>query len=226
MECYHCHKDVPIGAKYCSNCGKKLTHRECPKGRGIKIYNIIMAVCYFVALLTCFICNIAVENNLSWFYIVFFSLMLSFFITNLPFLIKQYRIAVPTMSAIASLYLLLLVSNKYMGGNWFFSIALPITSFSVLMALFILLIVTKLKWNWVIKSGLIALILAAMIIIINPMCNHLVMGENFNLYPYFDLNHWPTEILGNKIAAWSLVIGAVICFGVGSVFALRTRRTK
>lgn len=125
MECYHCHREVPAGANYCLHCGKKLTRSDRAKGSGIKIYNLILSACYFVTLLSCFICNLAIEHGLSWFYIVFFSILISFSITNLPFILPRYRIALPAISAITFLYFLLWVINRYAGGDWFFRLRFP-----------------------------------------------------------------------------------------------------
>ena len=52
-------------------------------------WQLFWLISYGVALLTCFICNLAVNKTLSWFWIVFSALLLSFTFTNLPKFIKN-----------------------------------------------------------------------------------------------------------------------------------------
>lgn len=46
-------------------------------------------IAYSIALIPCFICNLVLEKNLTWFWIVAASLLLAFSFTNLPKLIKN-----------------------------------------------------------------------------------------------------------------------------------------
>ena len=57
-----------------------------------KSWNLTFYILYGIALLTCFICNLAVNGTLSWFWIVFSALILAFTITNLPKFIKKLRL--------------------------------------------------------------------------------------------------------------------------------------
>ena len=54
-------------------------------------WSLFFYIAYGVALLPCFICNLAIDKTLSWFWIVLCSLILSFTFTNLPKLIKHYN---------------------------------------------------------------------------------------------------------------------------------------
>ena len=77
-------------------------------------------VSYLVALLVCFICNIAVNKTLSWFWIVLAALILAFSFTNLPGRIKRHRLIFIPLSMYASLCILLAVCAIYTRGDWFF----------------------------------------------------------------------------------------------------------
>ena len=50
-------------------------------------WSLFFYIAYVVALIPCFICNLAIEKTLSWFWIVLSALILAFTFTNLPQLI-------------------------------------------------------------------------------------------------------------------------------------------
>ena len=82
-------------------------------------WSLFFYISYGVALLTCFICNLAVEHTLSWFWIVASALLLAFTCTNLPGLIKKNRLLFVPLSMYTALALLLGVCCLYTAGNWF-----------------------------------------------------------------------------------------------------------
>ena len=73
---------------------------------------------YAVALLTCFICNLAVGRRLDWFFIVLTSLLLAFSLTSLPVFLKRERAVISLSAATGSLLLLILTCGLYTGGDW------------------------------------------------------------------------------------------------------------
>ena len=73
---------------------------------------------YVIAIVVCFICDLAVFGRLDWFWIVLFSISLAFCITNLPFLVRKNRGPVCMAAATGSLLLLLLACWGYAGGWW------------------------------------------------------------------------------------------------------------
>ena len=77
-----------------------------------------LLVGYAVALLACFICNLAIFHTLSWFWIVLFAIALAFSLTNLPLMLRQNRVPVCLGAASGSLLLLLLACWAYAGGWW------------------------------------------------------------------------------------------------------------
>lgn len=80
---------------------------------------------YGIALLTCFICNIAVQHTLSWFFIVLASELVAASLTLLPILVKEKRGPVTLLAFTASLLLLFMTCCIYTGGDWFFIAAVP-----------------------------------------------------------------------------------------------------
>jgi len=82
-------------------------------------WSLFFYISYAIAILVCFICNLAVDGKLSWFWIVFSSLLLSFSFTNLPKLIKKHKLLLLPILIYGALMLLLGVCAIYTKGNWF-----------------------------------------------------------------------------------------------------------
>ena len=107
---------------------------QAKKWRAVSLsWNLFFYISYSVAILTCFICNLAVNKTLSWFWIVLSALILSFTFTNLPQFIKKLRLILIPLSMYLALCLLLGVCAIYTNGDWFF-----ISSLSVLFGLVII----------------------------------------------------------------------------------------
>ena len=101
-----------------------------------KTFRITCLVSYAIALVTCFICDLAIFHALDWFWIVLTSLALAFCFTNLPAYVQKERIAVCLGAATACLMLLLLSCWFYVGGKW------------VLAGLAITAVSLALPWGW------------------------------------------------------------------------------
>lgn len=79
-----------------------------------------------VPLIVCLICNLAIGHGLDWFFIVFAALLVFASFTVVP-MVVQHRKALWTLGCFTlTLLLLLLVTNIYSGGSWFFLAAIPI----------------------------------------------------------------------------------------------------
>lgn len=77
-------------------------------------------ICYFVAILTCFIVNIAVNHTLSWFFIVLTSIVCSYtFCPTITWLFTKYKKLVFLGSTFASMSLLFLTCSLYTSNYWF-----------------------------------------------------------------------------------------------------------
>ncbi len=74
---------------------------------------------YIIALAVCFICNISISHNLSWFFIVLTALMTLASLTLLPLLIEKKRGLITLIAFTISLILLLLTCSIYTSGTWF-----------------------------------------------------------------------------------------------------------
>ena len=97
-------------------------------------WSLFFYIAYGVALVPCFICNLAINKTLSWFWIVVSALILAFTFTNLPKHIKKYKLILIPLSQYLALCLLLGVCCIYTKGDWFI---IPVLS--VLLGLVIIL---------------------------------------------------------------------------------------
>lgn len=86
---------------------------------------LITAGILTVPLIVCLICNLASGHGLSWFYIVFTSLMTAASITVVPMLSAEYRFSKTVGAFAISLTALLLSCCLFTGGNWFWVAAVP-----------------------------------------------------------------------------------------------------
>lgn len=94
------------------------------------------AACYLIAVVVCFICDLAIFHRLDWFWIVLTSCALAACFTELPFRVRRNRLAVCLGAASGCLILLLLACWWYAGGWWIVG-GLAITAVSL-----------ALPWGW------------------------------------------------------------------------------
>ena len=100
---------------------RKMKH-EARKFRVIRgIWFWVPTISYAVALLTCFICNLAVNHTLSWFYIVLTALICGYaFIPTFSSFFERKKLLVFTITSYLSICLLLFACAVYTDGlDWF-----------------------------------------------------------------------------------------------------------
>lgn len=135
-------------------------------------WSLFFYIAYVCALIPCFICDLAINKGLTWFWIVLSALLLAFTFTNLPKLIKKHKLILIPSSMYIALCLLLGVCCIYTHGNWFI-----IPALSVLFGLTIIftpIYISKLKpfakirkFNDFISIGIDFLTLNILLIVIN-----------------------------------------------------------
>ena len=90
-----------------------------------KLKNILFcsfSLCYITAVVICFIVNLCVSHNLSWFFIVFTSCLCGFcFVPGITRFFQKYKFSVYVFSSFFSLIFLYLSINIYTKSNWFFT---------------------------------------------------------------------------------------------------------
>ena len=103
--------------------------REARKFRVIRgAWFWVPTISYAVALLTCFICNLAINHTLSWFFIVLTALICAYsFIPTFTFFFNSKKLLVFSVSTYLSICLLLLACAVYMNGlSWFLTACIGI----------------------------------------------------------------------------------------------------
>lgn len=96
-------------------------------------WSLFFYISYALALIPCFICDLAINKGFTWFWIVLSALILAFTFTNLPKHIKKNKLFFVPLSMYLALTLLLGVCCLYTGGDWFL-----IPTLSVLFGLIII----------------------------------------------------------------------------------------
>ena len=127
----------------------------------------IPTVLYAVALLTCFICNLAINHKLSWFFIVLAALNCSFsFIPSFTFLFRSKRLLVFSVSTYLSICLLLFVCAVYTNGlSWFLTTCIGVLIGYEVIFLPIFLSQTKISRFKYIISFTVACILTILLLL-------------------------------------------------------------
>ena len=103
---------------------RKLT-ADARKFRAIRnTWFLVPTISYAVALLACFICNLAVNHTLSWFYIVFTTLICAYaFIPTFTSFFERKKLLVFTVTSYLSICLLLFTCSVYAGELYWFPVA-------------------------------------------------------------------------------------------------------
>ncbi len=103
---------------------RKLKH-EARKFRVIRdAWFWIPTISYGVALLSCFICNLAVNHTLSWFFIVLAALLCAYaFIPTFTFFFERKKLLAFAVTSYLSICLLLFTCAVYTAGLYWFPVA-------------------------------------------------------------------------------------------------------
>ena len=102
---------------------------EARKFRVIRgVWFWVPTIAYAIALFTCFICNLAVNHTLSWFFIVLASLLCAYtFVPNITCFFESGKLLVFVVSTYISICLLLFTCAVYTNGfSWFLTACLGI----------------------------------------------------------------------------------------------------
>lgn len=169
-------------------------------------WNMFFYIAYAVALLPCFICNLAVDKTLSWFWIVAAALLLAFTFTNLPRLIKRNKLVWIPLSAFAALCVLLAVCATYTHGDWFWIAVFPVFVGAVMVFLPIYIcryaIFSKIR-----KHG--DFICVAMdFVLLNAL---LIVLDRYSVANHYAANSWYVKIALPVAAGVYLLVNLLLC---------------
>ena len=124
---------------------RKMKH-EARKFRAIRgTWFWIPTISYSVALVTCFICNLAVDHTLSWFFIVLAALICAYtFVPTVTCFFESKKLLIFTVSTYLSACLLLFTCAVYTNDlSWFFTACIGILMGYALVFVPVLLAKTK-----------------------------------------------------------------------------------
>ncbi len=154
-------------------------------------WSLFFYIAYIVALIPCFICDLAINKRLSWFWIVLSALLLAFTFTNLPKLIKKQKLIFLPLASFLALCLLLATCAVYNArGGWFW-----VAIVSVLLGLSVIFVPTYIsklqvfskikKYNDYISVGVVFVLLNILLIV----CNIYSVKNDYtnNTYWYFNI---------------------------------------
>ena len=158
----------------------------------------VPTISYAVALLTCFICNLAVNHTLSWFFIVLTALICAYtFVPNITCFFESKKLLAFSVSTYLSVCLLLFASAVYTGGlSWFVTACIGCLIGYTLLFLPILLLKTKISRYKFVVSYASAFILTVLLLV------------NINFWHSFKL---APAILVTCYAFFPVVFSAFIC---------------
>lgn len=130
----------------------------------------IPTISYAVTLVICFICNLAVNGTLSWFFIVFASLLCAYsFVPTFTSFFDANKLLVFAVSSLASISLLLLVCAIYTGTVYWVPIACVgiMIGYSIIFMPVILAKTDVKKYRFVIAFGAAFILTILLLLIVN-----------------------------------------------------------
>ena len=156
---------------------RKMKH-EARKFRAIRgTWFWIPTISYGVALVTCFICNLAVSHMLSWFFVVLTALICAYtFVPTVTCFFESKKLLAFTVSTYLSICLLLFACAVYTNGlSWFLTACIGILMGYVLLFVPILLSKTNYSRYKFIISFTVTLVLTVLMMI------HIRIWQSFML---------------------------------------------
>ena len=126
----------------------------------------VPTISYSVALLTCFICNLAVNHTLSWFFIVLASLLCAYtFIPTVTYFFKNNKLLVFSISTYLAICLLLFTCAVYTNGfSWLLTACIGVLMGYVLLFIPILLSKSRLSNYKFLLSFFLILVLTILLL--------------------------------------------------------------
>jgi transcriptional regulator with XRE-family HTH domain len=169
-------------------------------------WSLFFYISYAVALIPCFICDLAINKGLTWFWIVLSALLLAFAFTNLPKLIKKHRLIFIPLSMYLSLTFLLGVCCVYTKGNWFW-----IPTLAVLFGLIIIfspIYISKLQIFNKVKKYADFMSVGVDFVMLNIM---LIVIDQFTVSNGHANNHWYLKIALPIVLVIYVMLNILLC---------------
>lgn len=189
----------------------------------IQTYKNILSCIYGLSLVICLICNVAIQQTLSWFFIVLTSEMVAISLTLIPVYVKNRRGIITLGTFVGSITLLLLTCNIFTGGNWFFIAFISVMfGMSVLFLPFVLYEISLPKYLRDKKILIYFIAESVLLMVLLLVCNLYTGGDWFveialPITAFTLILPWGMMIIIRYIKV-NGYFKAAGCFALGSVF--------
>lgn len=148
-------------------------------------WSLFFYISYIITLIPCFICDLAINKTLSWFWIVLAALLLAFCLTNLPGLVKKHKLLILPASIYVALVLLLGVCAIYSKGDWF--IIPTVAILFAMITVFLPIYISKYKVFEKIRKYNDFISIAMDFVFLNLL---LIIIDNYCVVNGYSSNHW------------------------------------
>jgi transcriptional regulator with XRE-family HTH domain len=170
-------------------------------------WSLFWIISYVIALITCFICDLATTHGLTWFWIVLSAIVLSFTFTNLPKLIKKHKLIFVPLSMFVALCLLLGVCCIYTKGDWFLIAVLSVLL--GLMMIFTPIYISKLKTFEKVKKYNAFISVGVCFVLLNILLG--VINIYSVLNQYTTIKYWYLTIALPIVVCVYMVLNLLLC---------------
>lgn len=204
---------------------RKREQKDAKKYRIVsRTTELIFLISYGIAILSCFIVNLAVTHNLTWFFVVLASILLAFSITNLPFILnktglikdKRMTILICSLAVVVLIYLVIIATYKFSYyGSWKLGPALLAATVSVIIPILMILTGLYLKKNWYIKSAVMVILAAIICFFNNPVLSRILDYERISFLDVINPFKFNSNTFANAITGYSLLICGIVLFIIG-----------
>ena len=201
------------------------TKSEAKKWRTFSLsWSLFFYIAYAIALIPCFICDLAINKGLTWFWIVLSALLLAFTFTNLPKHIKKHKLTLIPASMFTALCILLGVCCIYTKGDWFFTAVLgvligyvavfyPIVFYKIKLGLSKEKFSRLKKWFLLTYAFSMMILTLLLLVIIN-------ISRPFNLFNGIMITLYSYTILAGFGLIWLIKTNAFTKIGLGFLSVL------
>ena len=169
-------------------------------------WNLFFYIAYVIALIPCFICNLAIDKTLSWFWIVLSSLLLGFTFTSLPRLVKKHKLLILPAAMYGAFVLLLGITAIYSNGDWFIIPVLAVLF--ALVIVFVPIYIAKYKVFEKIRKYNDFISVAIDFIMLNIL---LIAIDIYCVSNAFSANHWYLNLALPITLTCYLILNLMMC---------------
>ena len=169
-------------------------------------WDLFFYISYILAIIPCFIVDLAVNGKFTWFWIVISALILSFTFTNLPKFIKKHKLILIPLSQFLALCLLLCVCSIYTNGGWFW---IAVTSVLLgLIIIFVPIFIAKYPFFKKIQKFNDFVSIAIDFVVLNVL---LIIVDGYCVSNGFAANHWYFNLAFPIVLFVYLFLNILLC---------------